>query len=136
MIKNNSNSVITKYNKSQRKDYAKMCDTLMSEIDSALSKSTSKIYHSNPVWFIDDNPIVGYTATAQSVNLLFWSGQSFDEPELLPIGKSKAAQVKYQKPEDVNLKSLKRWLKKSKEIMWNYKDIVKNKGKLSLLTKK
>jgi hypothetical protein len=64
---------------------------------------------------------------------LFWSGQSFDEEGLQKEGSFKAAEARYTTAEDINLKDLKRWLKKSKEIQWDYKNIVKRKGKLKRL---
>lgn len=134
IMKQQADNVVD-YNKIQKKEYAEICDKLKAEIEEVLSNSTSKIYHGSPVWFIDDNPILGYYATAESVNLLFWSGQSFDESGLTPTGKNKAALVKYQKLEDIDIPLLKRWLKKSKEIMWDYKNIVANKGKLNLIKK-
>jgi hypothetical protein len=40
----------------------------------------------------------------------------------------KAAEARYTSVENVNTKDLKRWLKKSKDIQWDYKNIVKRKG--------
>lgn len=93
--------------------------------------ATYRLYHSAPVWFIYGIPIVGYNATSKYVNLLFWSGQSFNEPDLIASGKFKSAQVKYQNMNDIKIESLRRWLAKSKETIWNYKDLPKI-GELSL----
>ena len=71
-----------------------------------------------------------------SVRLLFWSGQSFDEPGLLPAPpdtKFKSADARYTSEEEISAKDLKRWLKKSVEIQWDYKNIVKRKGRLERL---
>ena len=37
----------------------------------------NKIWHAHPVWFLDGNPVVGYSKQKVGVVLLFWSGQSF-----------------------------------------------------------
>ena len=82
------------------------------------------------MWFIDDNPIVGYWVRKDSVQLLFWSGQSFDEPGLKPEGKFKAAEAKYVTLADIDADMIKKWLKKSEPIQWDYKNIVKRRGEL------
>ena len=82
------------------------------------------------MWFLDENPIVGYSKQKRGVCLLFWSGQSFDEAGLEKEGTFKAAQAIYADAKEVNAKDLKRWLKKAKTIQWDYKNIVKRKGKL------
>lgn len=93
-----------------------------------------KIWHRHPVWFIDGNPIVGYHKLKDSVRLLFWSGQSFDEPGLTPEGSFKAAEARFTDACDISAATLKRWLKKAAAIQWDYKNIVKRKGKLERLT--
>jgi len=106
---------------------------LSREISRNLPKAENKIWHRHPVWFIDGNPVVGYSKLKDSIRLLFWSGQSFDEPGLQPEGSFKAAEVRYTTAEQVNTKDLKRWLEKSKTIQWDYKNIVKRKGVLERL---
>jgi hypothetical protein len=76
---------------------------------------------------------VGYSKLKHCVRLLFWSGQSFEEPDLVPEGKFKAAEVRYTDVEQVDPKALKRWLRKAKEIQWDYKNLVKRKGRLERL---
>ena len=77
---------IQEYNRGQKKDDKALCDLLKKEIDRSLSKSESKIWHGAPVWFLDGNPIVGYHILKDRVRLLFWSGQSFEEPGLTRRG--------------------------------------------------
>ena len=127
------NQDIKAYNKGLTKSDKAICDLLADEIDSHLSKAENKIWHRHPVWFLDGNPIVGYHKLKDSVRLLFWSGQSFDEPGLLPEGSFKAAEVRYTSVDQVNTKELKRWLAKAKKIQWDYKNIVKRKGVLERL---
>ncbi len=64
---------------------------------------------------------------------MFWSGQSFDEEDLLPEGTFKAAKIRYTAVQQIKISNLKRWLKKAKDIQWDYKNIVKRKGKLERL---
>lgn len=124
---------IVEYNSSQYAEEQKICSVLMDEINSNLSQAESKIWHGNPVWFIDGNPIVGYSKLKGCIQLLFWSGQSFDEKDFNPVGRHKAAEVRYTDVSQINTAYLNRWLNKSKEIQWDYKNIVKRKGVLERL---
>lgn len=110
-----------------------IADTLASLIDKHLPNAESKIWHAHPVWFIDGNPIVGYSKLKDSVRLLFWSGQSFEEPDLLPEGKFMAAEARFTNVNQIQKNDVKRWLSKAAEIQWDYKNIVKRKGKLERL---
>lgn len=121
---------ILAYNSAQAAGDKDICDALAKVIDQQLKKAECKIWHRHPVWFLDGNPIVGYHKLKDSVRLLFWSGQSFDEPGLAPEGSFKAAEARYTSEEQISTKDLKRWLKKAIEIQWDYKNIVKRKGKL------
>ncbi|HYF67800.1 MAG TPA: hypothetical protein VD884_06685 [Ohtaekwangia sp.] len=73
---------IRTYNNSQTQNDKSICDVLFAEIESNLSGAKAKIWHAHPVWFLDDNPIVGYSVLKDSVRLMFWSGQSFKEKGL------------------------------------------------------
>ena len=110
-----------------------ICNTLKSIIDSNLPGSESKIWHGHPVWFLDGNPVVGYSKLKDSVRLLFWSGQSFDESGLHKEGSFKAAEVRYTAADQINESDLKRWLTKARYIQWDYKNIVKRRGVLERL---
>ncbi|MFM7857164.1 MAG: hypothetical protein ACKO96_35905, partial [Flammeovirgaceae bacterium] len=46
------------------------------------TKAENKIWHSHPVWFLDGNPIVGYSKQKKGIRLMFWSGADFDEQHL------------------------------------------------------
>lgn len=126
-------STITQYNDLQTEDNKKICDLLQKEIDKELKEAKSMIWHGGPVWFLDDNPVVGYWVRKQGVQLLFWSGQSFDESDLEHEGKFKAAQKIFFDFSEIDTKELQNWLKKSREVQWDYKNIVKRKGKLERL---
>jgi hypothetical protein len=121
------------YNNAQSKEEKDICNLLAETINSNLPKAENKIWHAHPVWFLDGNPIVGYSKLKNCIRLLFWSGQSFDEPGLQNEGKFKAAEMRYTSADQVNTKDLKRWLKKGTAIQWDYKNIVKRKGVLERL---
>ena len=128
------NKEIKSYNNKQTPEEKKICNILAAEIDIALLEAECKIWHAHPVWFLDGNPIVGYSKQKAGIRLMFWSGKSFEEEKLKPgTGKFKDASIFYTLAEQIKVKDLKRWLKKSKSIQWDYKNIVKRKGKLERL---
>lgn len=111
-----------------------ICDVLCQEINKHLPKAENKIWHAHPVWFIDGNPIVGYSKENRGIRLMLWSGASFDEEGLATRGeKFKDAAVFYNRADEINAKDLKRWLAKSERIQWDYKNLIKRKGKLERL---
>jgi hypothetical protein len=125
------NKEIQLYNNRQTAADKEICELLAATIDSQLTEAESKIWHAHPVWFLDGNPIVGYSKQKAGWRLMFWSGAGFEEEKLNVTGKKfKDASVFYTAIEEINTKDLKRWLKKSKEIQWDYKNIVKRKGQL------
>lgn len=104
------------YNNAQSAEDKKICNLLAEEIDKNLPEAKNKIWHAHPVWFLDGNPVVGYSKLKDSVRLMFWSGQSFEEPSLQAEGKFKAAEIRYTSAAEIKIKDLKRWLKKAKNI--------------------
>ncbi len=124
------NKDIQKFNDSQEDTRRTICELLAKEIHGTLSEAENKLWHGAPVWFIDGNPIVGYDALKDCVRLLFWSGQSFDEEGLQINGSFKAAEARYTSTDQIDVDDLKRWLEKSKNIQWDYKNIVKRRGEL------
>ncbi len=121
---------ITAYNDSKSGEEQAICKLLAEAIQQNLPNTTNKVWHGAPVWFLDGNPTVGYDVLKNCVRLLFWSGQSFDEPGLHAEGSFKAAEARYTKADQIDLEDLKTWLKKSAEIQWDYKNIVKRRGVL------
>ena len=122
---------IPDYNKLQTTKVKEMCDFLEVSINNNLKKSESKIWHGSPVYFIEGNPVVSYSVRKDNkVALMFFSGQSFEEKELKSEGKFKAAEIVYTDLKEIKVTHLKKWLKKAKEIQWDYKNIVKRKGVL------
>lgn len=121
------------YNASQAASDRQICDLLATEIERNLPEAENKVWHAHPVWFLDGNPIVGYSKLKNCVRLLFWSGQSFETPGLEKEGKFKAAEVRYTTSEQVDTALLSKWLSEAREIQWDYKNIVRRKGKLERL---
>lgn len=122
-----------KYNAAQAPADREICKLLAETIDRHLPEAENKIWHGHPVWFLDGNPIVGYSKRKDSVRLLFWSGQSFEEGGLAKEGKFKAAEARYAAADEVDEKKLKRWLAESRDVQWDYKNIVRRKGRLERL---
>lgn len=122
------------YNSRQSASDKKICSLLAQEISAYLPEAENKIWHAHPVWFLEGNPVVGYSKLKSGIRLMFWSGASFDEDTLQPgTGKFKDASVTYTTKEEIKTKDLKRWCKKAKDIQWDYKNIVKRKGILERL---
>ena len=127
------NPSVQDYNNLQSDSDKEICNQLARIINENLPDAENKIWHAHPVWFLDGNPIVGYSKLKNNVRLLFWSGQSFDEEKLSNEGSFKAAEFRYTSSEQIIENDLKRWLQKGREIQWDYKNIVKRKGVLERL---
>ncbi len=121
------------YNDAQSTSDKTICDLLAGEIDKALPEAENRIWHRHPVWFLDGNPVVGYSKLKSCIRLLFWSGQSFEETGLQDEGSFKAAEARYTDAAQVDVEALRRWLGNARDIQWDYKNIVKRKGKLERL---
>ena len=125
---------IQNYNHQQTYEEQKICQQLAEIIQQNLPEAESKIWHAHPVWFINGNPIAGYSKLKKGIRLLFWSGITFEETALQPgTGKFKDASITYTAVQQINQSDLNRWLQKSKDIQWDYKNIVKRKGVLERL---
>ena len=124
---------IKAYNAAQSAADKRICDALAKTIDRHLPGAESKIWHAHPVWFLDGNPIVGYSKLKNCVRLLFWSGQSFKEKGLNKEGTFKAAEARYTVLDEVDTEKIKRWLAEAREVQWDYKNLIRRKGKLARL---
>lgn len=124
-------SEIQQYNSSQTESDQEICSRLAEIIDENLPNAESKIWHAHPVWFLEENPIVGYSKQKKGIRLMFWSGKSFNE-DLLNVhgGKFQDASVFYNDLSEINKDDIKRCLKKSEKIQWDYKNLIKRKGEL------
>jgi hypothetical protein len=114
-----STDSISAYNKALKTKHKGICDSLRKTIDAALPKATSKVWHGHPVWFIGENPVVGYSTKSTGIALLFWNGQSLGEPALATVGSFHAAELKYADIADIDGKLLARCLKKAKTDIWD-----------------
>lgn len=122
---------IVKYNDAREPSAKQVCHVLAAEIDDGLADAESKMWHGHPVWFLDGNPIVGYSTQKAGVRLMFWSGADFDESGLNVVGKRfKDASIFYREASAVETTPLRRWLRKAKTIQWDYKNIVRRRGQL------
>ena len=127
-------SEIQEYNKNQSAEDEQVCDFLATLIDRVLTEADSKIWHAHPVWFLDGNPIVGSSKQKKGIRLMFWSGAEFNEEQLNVRGeKFRDASVFFSSVSEIEASEIKRWLEKSRDIQWDYKNIVKRKGKLERL---
>jgi hypothetical protein len=125
------NSEYAAYRVSLSESHQAIGDVLYSAIATELTEATFKIWHRHPVWFLDGNPIVGFSSQKKGLRLMFWSGADFDEPQLeARDGKFKDASVCYNQVGEVQLNDLVRWIQKARSIQWDYKNIVQRKGVL------
>lgn len=126
---------ILQYNESQLPTDKEICHLLSEIIAEHLPEAENKIWHAHPVWFLDGNPIVGYSKQKNGIRLMFWSGADFEEPSLLVgTGKFRDASVFFNSADEIKKETLLRYLEKSRKIQWDYKNIVKRKGQLERLT--
>lgn len=124
------NSIIA-YNLQQESGFSMICEQLSTIIQSKLSGVESKLWHAHPIWFMEGNPIVGYSKQKHGIRLMFWNGQDFDEPDLTIRGeKFKDASIFYTDVSQIDTLALERWLQKAQMIQWDYKNLVKRKGVL------
>lgn len=55
------NKEVQEYNNAQKKEEKAICDLLYELISQQLPEAENKIWHAHPVWFLEGNPIVGYS---------------------------------------------------------------------------
>jgi len=123
----------TKYNATQAPGDRAICQLLAERIDGELPNAENKVWHAHPVWFLDGNPIVGYSKLKGCVRLMFWSGQSFKEKGLNKEGTFKAAEARYTTVDEVDTTKLARWLAEARDVQWDYKNLIRRKGRLGRL---
>jgi hypothetical protein len=121
------------YNEAQAPEDRAICNVLAQTIERHLEGAENRIWHAHPVWFLDGNPIVGYSKLKGGVRLLFWSGRSFEEDALTEEGSFQAAEIRYTTVGQVDPAALERWLEKARTIQWDYRNLVRRKGRLERL---
>jgi hypothetical protein len=116
------------YLQAQTPDHGDICRRLVAEIRRCLPKSTARLYHGSPAWFIGENAVVGVGVKAKAgVTLLLWNGQTFKDQALIPVGQFKAAQLSFQAVGQVNTMMLRRLLKKAGKDVWDFASIRKER---------
>lgn len=127
-------SLFEEYYQDFSEDEILIAKTLIKLIETHLLATERKIWHAHPVWFMDENPIVGFSTQKKGIRLMFWSGADFEEAKLSVKGeKFKDASIFYNQVEEINEEDLKRWLQKSMAIQWDYNNLIKRKGQLERL---
>ncbi len=128
------NQSIQEYNNAQSTGDKEICNHLSKVINHNLPEAECKVWHAHPIWFLDGNLIVGYNKLKGCIRLMFWSGADFDEQKLMPgTGKFKDASIRYTDVLQIEDVELQRWLGKARNIQWDYKNVIKRKGKLERL---
>jgi hypothetical protein len=59
------------YNNNQALADKAICDLLALTISHELTEAEGKIWHAHPVWFLDGNPIAGYSKQKSGIDLCF-----------------------------------------------------------------
>jgi hypothetical protein len=129
-----AHATIDDYHAAQAPVDRAICDALRSAIVVALPDAEGRIWHAHPVWFLNGNPITGYSKLKGGVWLLFWSGQSFAAPGLHPEGSFKAAEARYATVDQIDIPALTHWLAEARQVQWDYRNIVRNKGRLDRIS--
>lgn len=75
------------YNQRQDPPHREVCVLLAQAIDRYLPEAENKVWHGHPVWFLDGNPVAGYSRQKPGIRLMFWSGADFGEVGLSVLGK-------------------------------------------------
>ena len=123
-------ATINDYNAALSDTERAIATKLQALITATLPEAEGKVWHRHPVWFLDGNPVTGYAARKNGLTLLFWSGQSFDEPALVASGSFKMAEYRLASVENISAADVERWLGKARDIQWDYKNLIKRKGEL------
>ena len=109
-------------------EFAEIGAALIKLISKALPNAEGKVWHGHPVWFLDGNPIVGYSLKKAGIEVLFWSGQSFKLEGLRAIGKFKAAGIAVPSIKALDKKAMTAWLAEALEIQWDYQNLPKKRA--------
>ena len=104
-----------------------VCQALNQLITSALPEANGKVWHGHPVWFLGDNPVVGYSLKKSGIQVLFWSGQSFETPGLKALGQFKAASIDVPSSESLAQLPFDAWLSEAKVVQWDYANLPKKR---------
>jgi len=119
---------VADYNEALAEPAKSLCNALLESIEVSFPDAEAKVWHGHPVWFLNENPIVGYSQQKAGVQLLFWSGKSFPTVGLEPVGKHQAAGLTLKQVADLDQALLAGWLIEAREIQWDYANVVKRRS--------
>lgn len=125
-------SDIHEYNNSLEESHKATAIELQKVIERTIPKAEGKVWHGHPVWFLEGNPLVGYSVKKSGMELLFWSGKSFTKPGLTPVGNYQAAGVNGLTPGSLDENPIEAWLQEAVKIQWDYQNLPKNRGLVKL----
>lgn len=117
---------ILEYNDELEAEHRASAQMFCDQITKVIPQADGKVWHGHPVWFIEGNPVAGYSLKKSGLEVLFWSGQSFKTPGLKAIGKYKAAGFSLESPD--NLVALGNWLEEAIVIQWDYANLPKKRA--------
>lgn len=123
---------ILDYESELSQEYVEIGSALSKLFAKALPKAEGKVWHGHPVWFLDGNPVVGYSLKKSGIEVLFWSGQSFKLAGLTPLGKFKAAKLEVPSLKGLDKTQLTEWLAEAIKIQWDYANLPKKRALLKL----
>ncbi len=123
---------VAEYNEQLAPEVRDHAEQLTKLFTKQVPQAEAKVWHGHPVWFIEGNPVFGYSHKKAGLEVLFWSGKSFKKSGLKPIGKYQAAGISISTKLDVE--ALKDWLQEAVAIQWDYKNLPKKRA-LEKLTK-
>ena len=122
---------IIEYNQGLATAERELAESLAALFASKLSTAEAKVWHGHPVWFVDGNPVCGYSLKKAGLEVLFWSGKSFKTSGLRPVGKYQAAGIAVESQADLN--KVEAFMAEATNIQWDYKNLPKLR-KLEKLT--
>lgn len=114
---------IIEYNQALTGAHRAIAEQLADLFAASLPTAEAKVWHGHPVWFLDGNPVCGYSLKKAGLEVLFWSGKSFKTAGLRPIGKYQAAGISVQTAEDVA--KVATYMAEAVSVQWDYKNLPK-----------
>jgi hypothetical protein len=116
-------SDIFEYNQALAVAHRAIAEQLDDLFAASLTKAAAKVWHGHPVWFLDGNPVCGYSLKKAGIEVLFWSGKSFTTAGLRPIGKYQAAGILVETAQDIA--KVATFMAEAQSIQWDYKNLPK-----------
>lgn len=114
---------IIEYNQALAGTQQNIAEQLADLFAASLPTAEATVWHGHPVWFLDGNPVCGYSLKKAGLEVLFWSGKSFKTAGLRPIGKYQAAGLAVEKAEDIA--KVEKFMAEAQSIQWDYKNLPK-----------